>query len=141
MKASKTSFFAAALVRGKTAALAFVFLWFSVGGIAHFVAPEYFLKIVPPSLPLRLEAVYISGVFELLGASALWSVRLRRWAGYGLAALTLAVTPANVYMWKHHELFPAIPQALLGWRLVFQVVLLAIILWATRPAKLDNRFR
>jgi uncharacterized membrane protein len=115
-------------------ALTFVFLWFAIGGMAHLVAPDFFLKIVPPTLPLRLPAVYVSGIFELLGAVALCLGPLRRWAGIGLTALTLAVTPANVYMWQNPNLFPAIPEALLGWRLVFQVVLVVIIVWSTWPS-------
>lgn len=34
--------------RLKLAGLAFVFLWFFVGGIAHFVATETEMRIVPP---------------------------------------------------------------------------------------------
>jgi uncharacterized membrane protein len=119
--------------RSQKIALSIVFVWFSVGGIMHFVAPEFFLKIVPPRLPLRLEAVYISGFFELTGALALLLPRWRRVAGWGLIALTVAVTPANVYMWMHADLFPRIPEALLLLRLLLQVILIGVIWWATQP--------
>lgn len=122
-------------------ALAFVFLWFAIGGIAHLVVPEFFLKIVPPGLPLRLQAVYISGIFELLGAGALCLRDLRRRAGIGLTVLTVVVTPANIYMWKNPDLFPAIPEVLLGWRLVFQIVLVVIILWSTWPTTFHTSSR
>jgi uncharacterized membrane protein len=119
----------------KKGVLALVFAWFAIGGAGHFVAPTFFMKIIPPGLPFRLEAVYISGFFELLGAAALLVPALRRMAGIGLVALTLAVTPANVYMWANPTLFPAIPEVLLGLRLVVQALLLAAIWWATqRPA-------
>jgi hypothetical protein len=36
-------------------------------------------------------------------------------------------------MWMNPELFPEISPAFLSWRLVAQVVLLAIIWWSTRP--------
>lgn len=104
-----------------------------VGGISHFVAPEFFLKIVPPDLPLRLEAVYISGFFELLGAAFLIRQRTRRIAGLGLFFLTIAVTPANIYMWLNAHLFPGIPPALLAARLVLQIFLLMAIWWTTQP--------
>lgn len=118
---------------GKRVALSGVFAWFLIGGIGHFTVPEFFLKIVPPALPLRIEAVYLSGAFELLGALGLLHRRSRRAAGIGLILLTVAVTPANFYMWLHPELFPRIPAPLLGWRLVLQVALIACIWWATRP--------
>lgn len=101
--------------------------WFFIGGIGHFAAPGFFLKIVPPHLPWRLQAVYISGFFELAGAAGLLFAQTRRRAGIGLFLLTIAVTPANIYMWQNPQLFPSIPQALLAWRLVLQVLLLAAI--------------
>ena len=112
--------------------LALVFAWFSIGGLGHFLAPDFFLKIIPPGLPYKLEAVYVSGLFELLGAAALLFAGLRRMAGVGLIALTLAVTPANVYMWANPELFPAIPEILLVLRLVLQALLVAAIWCSTQ---------
>jgi len=116
----------------KKIVLALVMLWFAVGGVGHFVAPDFFMKIVPPSLPYRLEAVYVSGFFELLGAAGLLVAALRRAAGLGLIALTVAVTPANVYMWANPDLFPAIPEVLLALRLVLQAALIAAIWWSTQ---------
>ena len=37
-----------------------------VAGTMHFLDPEFFLKIVPPYLPLHKELVLVSGVFEIL---------------------------------------------------------------------------
>lgn len=116
--------------RARWLALIFVFIWFLVGGIGHFANPGFFLKIVPPQLPLRLEAVYVSGFFELAGALGLLRHRLRRVAGIGLFALTIVMTPANVHMWRHPELFPSIPEPLLLLRLLLQVALLACIWWS-----------
>ena len=125
----------------KKISLAVIFIWFSVGGIGHFVAPGFFLKIVPPQLPYQLELVYISGVFELLGAFGLLFLKSRRAAGIGLIALTIMVTPANVYMWLNPQLFPRIPEILLALRLVLQIILLWLIWWATRPPLSSPRLR
>lgn len=122
-------------MRYKSVALGLIFVWFVAGGIGHFVAPEFFLKIVPPHLPLRLEAVYITGLFELLGAVFLLRQKTRRAAGLGLFVLTIAVTPANIYMWMNAHLFPGIPETLLVLRLFVQVLLLMTIWWATQPEK------
>jgi uncharacterized membrane protein len=116
----------------KFAGLAFVFLWFFGGGIGHFVATGFFVSIVPPYIPWPLAAVYVSGVFELLGAFGLISRVTRPWAGLGLLLLILCVSPANIYMWQHPELFPKFPPALLSLRLVIQVLLLALVWWSTR---------
>jgi len=117
----------------KLAARIFVFLWFIIGGIAHFVIPTQFLRIMPPAIPYPLAVVYISGGFEVLGAIGLWISPLRKRAGIGLILLTICVTPANIYMWLHPELFPSIPVWALFLRLPVQALLIWIIWQSTRP--------
>ncbi len=119
----------------KLAALSFVFVWFMFGGIGHFVATKFFVDIVPPYIAFAHLAVFVSGVFEILGALGLLIRPTRKLAGYGLILLTLAVTPANVHMWMHPELYPDIPEALLSVRLVIQVGLLWLIWWSVQPVK------
>lgn len=121
--------------RLKTAGLTIVFLWFAVGGIGHFAATGFFLSIVPPYIPWPLAAVYVSGVFELLGAAGLIPRATRPWAGIGLLLLIVCVTPANLYMWQHPQLFPKFPPALLGARLVLQVLLMMCVWWSTRVGR------
>ena len=116
----------------KRLGLTIVFLWFFIGGIAHFALTDSEIRIVPPWVPWPHEAVLVSGVFELLGAiGVLWQPS-RRAAGWGLVALTLAVTPAHLYMLQRPELFPAVPYWALIARLPLQVALLALIVWSTR---------
>ena len=115
----------------RRAGLAFVFLWFFIGGIAHFVATATEMRIVPPYIPWPRAAVLVSGVFELLGAAGILWRPTRRAAGIGLFALTLAVTPAHLYMLQQPELFPSIPYWALVLRLPVQVALLALIAWST----------
>ena len=110
--------------------LILVFLWFMIGGVAHFSLTEAEMHIVPPAIPWPRAAVLISGVFELLGAVGILIPVTRRAAGIGLFLLTIAVTPANVYMLQHAEAF-SVPRWALIVRLPFQVALLALILWST----------
>jgi uncharacterized membrane protein len=109
--------------------LGFVFLWFLIGGIAHFAATSSEMRIVPPYVPWPRAAVLISGWFELLGAAGLLFPFARRAGGAGLFALTLAVTPAHVYMLQRPDLFH-VPYWLLVLRLPLQVALLALIWWS-----------
>ena len=117
---------------GRYLALVFVFAWFFVGGIMHFAKPDLFLKIVPPYIPFPLAAVYISGAFELLGAIGLWLKPTRSLAGYGLMILTVAVTPANIYMLQQADVFSEVPYWALVVRLPFQLLLIWLIWWCTR---------
>ncbi|MEZ5570851.1 MAG: DoxX family protein [Halioglobus sp.] len=113
----------------KNLGLAFVFLWFMLGGIAHFTNTDFFTAIMPPYIGYHREIVYISGVFEILGAIGILIPATRRWAGIGLILLVICVSPANVHMWLHPELFPDVPVAFLSIRLVVQVALLWLIWW------------
>lgn len=120
----------AALIRRKRVGLAVVFLWFLIGGIAHFVATDTEVRLVPPYIPWPRTAVLVSGVFELLGAAGLLFAATRRAAGIGLFALTIFVTPVHIYMLQRPELF-AVPYWALVLRLPLQVALLALIAWST----------
>jgi uncharacterized membrane protein len=122
-----------ALSRRKVVGLAFVVLWFFVGGIAHFVATATEMRIVPPYIPWPRAAVLVSGVFELIGAACLLLPPTRRVAAIGLFLLTLAVTPCHVYMLQRPELFPTVPLWALWLRLPIQVALLVLIVWCTAP--------
>lgn len=122
----------------KRIGLILVFLWFLIGGVAHFSATGMEMRIVPPYIPWPRAAVLVSGVFELLGAIGILIPRTRRAAGIGLFLLTIAVTPANVYMLQQAELFN-VPRWALIVRLPFQVALLALILWSTsNPRRVDS---
>jgi uncharacterized membrane protein len=115
---------------GLELARGFVFRWFFIGGIAHFAATQAEMSIVPPSIPQPHAVVMITGVLELAGALGLLFKQVRRASGLGLFILTMAVTPANIYMLQHHELF-GVPYWMLVVRLPMQVALLAVIFWST----------
>ena len=108
-------------------------LFFIYFGIDHFINPEFYLSIMPPAFPLHLEAVYISGFFEILGGISVLIAPLRKIAGWGLVALLICVYPANIYMAITPEAFPEISIGLLYFRLPLQFL---FIYWAysvTRP--------
>jgi uncharacterized membrane protein len=121
--------------RVRLVGLTIVFLWFFIGGIAHFVATEAEMRIVPPYVPWPRAAVLVSGVFELLGAAGLLRRPTRRAAGIGLFLLTLAVTPCHLYMLKRPDLFATILEWALWLRLPVQIVLLGLILHSTAPSQ------
>jgi uncharacterized membrane protein len=124
--------------RWRIAGLVFVFLWFFVGGIAHFAATDLEMRIVPPYVPWPRATVLISGVFELVGAIGLVPRPTRRSAGWMLFALTIAVTPANVWMLQNAGAWD-VPRWLLIARLPLQIALLALIVWSTQPRRPASR--
>ena len=118
-------------IRWQRVALVFVFLWFAIGGVAHFALTDVEARIVPPWVPDARDVVLLSGLFELLGAAGLLVPWTRRAAGWGLVLLTLCVTPAHFYMLQAHERFD-VPLWLLWLRLPVQAVLLVLIVWGSR---------
>jgi uncharacterized membrane protein len=123
----------------RVVAILLIVAYFGYGGALHFIDPEIFMAIMPPYLPYHLELVWISGAFELLGALGLLIPKTRAIAGYGLIALTLAVTPANIHMAMNPDLFPDVPVALLYVRLVAQVFLIWLIWFAAGGARAARR--
>ena len=110
--------------------LSVFFIYF---GVDHFINPDFYLSIMPPSFPMHLEAVYISGLFEILGGIGVLLSKTRKLAGWGLFALLIAVYPANIYMALTPEAFPEIPISALYIRLVLQFLFFYWAYSVTRP--------
>lgn len=119
--------------RLKTIALFALAAFFITFGVDHFVNPDFYLNIMPGYLPLHLEAVYVSGFFEIVGGVCVLVPRLRSAAGWGLVALLVAVYPANIHMALNPDLFPEIALSLLYIRLLFQFIFIYWAYSATRP--------
>lgn len=58
-------------------------LLFILSGSLHFIAPQTYIKIVPPYLPAHLPIVYISGAAEILGGIGLLGPSVRQAAAWG----------------------------------------------------------
>ena len=107
-------------------------------GIDHFINPDFYLSIMPPAFPMHLEAVYISGFFEILGGICVLIPSLRIIAGWGLVALLIAVYPANIYMALTPEAFPDTQIAILYFRLPLQFLFFYWAYSVTREAYNPN---
>jgi uncharacterized membrane protein len=103
---------------------------FVAAGVAHFLWPSVFVRLVPPYLPRPQLLVYLSGGAEVLGGLGMLVPTLRPYAGWGLLLLLGAVFPVHVYMVRHPEAFSNIPRWALYARLPLQFVLMAWVYWA-----------
>ncbi len=108
---------------------------FALAGANHFAHTDFYVSIMPPYLPWHTALVYASGAAEIMLGVALLFRRLERLAAWGMIALIVAVTPANVQMAIHPELYPGYSQAALWVRLLLQGVLIAWAFWYTRPRR------
>lgn len=108
---------------------------FMIGaGTTHFLNPAFFLKIMPPYLPLHEELVLVSGVCEILLGALLLVPRCSATAAWGVMALLIAVFPANIYLFQHQELIPA-PPIMHLLRLPLQGLLILWAYWHTRVSR------
>lgn len=67
-------------------------------GVAHFVLPRPFERIVPRWFPWPRQAVMWSGVAEVASGALLAIPRTRRAGGWLMMATVIAVFPANIQM-------------------------------------------
>lgn len=67
-------------------------------GVAHFVITDRYAAVVPRALGDARLWVQASGVAEIVGAALVAHPRTRRFGGWFVAALLVAVFPANVKM-------------------------------------------
>jgi uncharacterized membrane protein len=104
-------------------------LMFVGAGVLHFARPELYARVVPPGFPYPAALVSLSGAAEIAGGVGVLLPEVRRWAGWGLIALLVAVFPVNVHM----ALAPGAAPALLWLRLPLQAVL---IVWVWRCTQL-----
>lgn len=106
---------------------------FVAAGRAHFTNTEGYMGIMPPYLPWHRELVLASGVFEVAGGLGLLFPATRRAAGVGLAALLVAVFPANIHMAVSGAKLGGFPsEPWMAWaRLPLQPALIAAVLWGS----------
>ena len=107
-------------------------LAYLVAGIAHLRSPAGFIQITPGWVPDPPLVVMLTGLAEIVGATALAVVpRLRQAAGIGLALYAVCVFPANINHAMNHI---ALGGSQLGWwyhapRFALQPVLVWLALW------------
>jgi uncharacterized membrane protein len=101
-------------------------LLFIAAGALHFVVPKWYEAIVPPYLPSPKALVAMSGIFEVLGGLGVVVPATRRFSGWGLVALLLAVFPANLYMATDSERFRSLAPA---WSLYARLPLQFLLIW------------
>jgi uncharacterized membrane protein len=121
--------------------LLIIALFFMTGGIAHFIVADFFIMAMPTYLGYHHELVFISGIFEILGAIGILVPRTRLLAGYGLIALIIAVYPANINMALHPEKYEGISEVFLYIRLTVQILFIWFVWWAIAPERLENNNR
>ena len=107
-------------------------LFYVFAGIKHFTNPYWYMKIMPPYLPLHKELVYISGAFEIILGLMLLLDKTRFVGAWGLILLLIAIFPANIYLAQTNGAVLNISPTLAWGRLPFQAIFILIAYWHTK---------
>jgi uncharacterized membrane protein len=111
-------------------------LLFLVSGTLHLVLPGPYRSIMPSYLPAHALLVSVSGWAEVAGSLGLILAPTRRYAGWGLLLLLVAVFPANIEMLRLYRSrgVPWWGETLLWLRLPLQLVLMMAVWRVSQPA-------
>ncbi len=101
-------------------------------GVSHFTIPIWYVQIVPPYLPYKLELVYISGLFEILFGGMLFFNKTRFLAGWGLILLLIAVYPANIYLAQTNGAAMNTTPLIAWGRLPVQFIFIGLAYWHSK---------
>ncbi len=74
-----------------------VSLVFAFAALGHFIKTAAMTQMLPAWVPMRVPLIYLTGVFELLGAVAILITPLSRHVGLALCAYLLLILPSNIY--------------------------------------------
>jgi len=83
------------------------------------------IRMVPPALPRPDLVVTATGIMEVLGAIGLTLPKAAPYAALGLAAMLLAVFPANIHAAREHLAIAGRPVEALLPRTLLQIMFLA----------------
>jgi uncharacterized membrane protein len=106
---------------------------FAFTATAHFNRMKHDLaQMIPSYFPTPLLLVYITGIFELLGAAGLLVPKVKVLAANCLIALLIGMFLANVNAAKKGVTLRAKPATPLRLRTPMQVFFIALLWWSTR---------
>lgn len=115
-------------------ALAAMFLFTST---AHFNKMRHDLaRMMPKAFPNPMPFVYLTGVFEVLGAIGILIPFTCSFAGFFLCLFLLCVFPANIRAARENMTIGGRPATELWLRIPMQLLFLVLLFWCTQPLRL-----
>jgi uncharacterized membrane protein len=122
------------MARAKHALLYLLAAFYILAGFNHLVNPEFYVAIMPPSLPAPEWLQLAAGLAEIVLGVFVLDPRTRPFAAWGIIALLIAIFPANLYVARENVGIggPGTGGGLANWiRLPFQALFIAWAWWYT----------
>lgn len=98
-----------------------------VAGLAHWLFPKAYLRVLPPWVPWARFTVWASGLLEVVLGVALWIPETRKAALYGIMGMLLLFMPVHTHMLSDRQAGANLPHWFLWLRIPLQGFL---IYWA-----------
>jgi len=105
-------------------------------GVKHFLEPDFFLAIVPPTLIYKESIVLVSGLLEVIMGLLLLIRKTRKIGAWGIICILILVFPANIYLFLSE-----VPREMIGitknqalLRLPFQIPLIILSYWHSKES-------
>jgi uncharacterized membrane protein len=104
-------------------------------GASHFSGLSHDMAgMIPPPLTGSLALIYLTGLLEIAGALGILTRRLKTAAAWSLAALLVALFPANIYAALAGVTLGGQPVTPLWIRGPLQLFWFVTLLWVARPS-------
>ena len=113
----------------KKVMLVILVIGYLLAGANHFRAPESYIRIIPPYIPLPKLMNFLAGVFEILFGLLLIFKQTRILAAWGIILMLIAFLPVHIDMVIHapFQLGSLHVTPLVAW--VRLVVLQPLLIW------------
>lgn len=95
-----------------------------VAGLAHFIFPRIYLRIMPRYLPYPKFLVFLSGMAEMVLGLGLCFQVTRNLSAYGIIAMLIVFLTVHFYMLSGKKEAAGIPKWILILRIPLQFVLM-----------------
>jgi len=110
-------------------------VFFILGGINHFRAPDFYLNIMPDYIPAHEFMVQLSGVTEVVAGVMLLIPAVSRWGAWFIIAHLVVFFTVHFWMIQHaSDRYSEVPLGLLWFRIVLQVIFIVWASWFVGPA-------
>lgn len=107
--------------------------FYILAGINHFRAPQFYLHMMPPYIPLHKPMVRWSGYAEILLGFFILFPQTRPAAAWLIVMMLIVFFTVHIYMFEYRKSkFAGIPSWLIIARLPFQFILIAWALLYTK---------
>ena len=110
--------------------------FFILGGINHFLRPDFYLNLMPDYIPAHELMVQLSGVTEIIAGVMLLIPAISRWGAWFIIAHLVVFFTVHFWMIQHAEdRYSEVPLVALWFRIVLQVVFIAWAMWFINDGK------